>query len=94
LALEELRSPSPERLHDAGFDEILIELTDHRCTGCRGSGWRERRHKPTGRVKCRVCQGYGVVMRRPGGWRLCPIRVCKTYYKGSARGRHYMYKRF
>jgi hypothetical protein len=77
---EELANPSPYTQEDASFDEALLAAMPGRCTGCGGKGWKERRHKPTGRVICRVCQGYGSIRLDPFSGKIKPLWPSKVYW--------------
>jgi hypothetical protein len=78
----ERANPSEANRTDANVDELLLDYGCRRCNGCAGRGWRERRHKPTGRVVCRVCQGYGRIPRWSLDGRIKPAAPSKVYWTG------------
>jgi DnaJ-class molecular chaperone len=77
----ELENPAPGTELDATFDEALINQALRRCGSCGGKGWKQRRHKPGGRVVCRVCQGGGSIFRWPNRRKITPtFGYSKVYW--------------
>jgi hypothetical protein len=76
----ELANPSPGTGLNASFDEALINHSVRRCLGCGGRGWRERRDKPAGKVRCRVCSGYGSIRVSLVDGRITPLYPAKVYW--------------